>query len=191
MMRAMWIHYPDDIIARGIGDQYLWGRDMIVAPVYEKGATSRKVYLPEGKWYDWWDNTEYEGGKFIRRSVNLSIMPVFARAGAVIPFDPTRQYTSQQVDEPLEIRIYAGSEGFFNLYEDDGVSLDYLENKNITKTEFHWDDKKAALTIKPHDDSSLNAGNRERKFRLKLLPSGEEKLINYKGKKIIISLKNE
>jgi len=191
MMRAMWIHYPDDIIARGIGDQYLWGRDMIVAPVYEKGASSREVYLPDGEWYDWWDNTEYEGGKFIRRSVNLSIMPLFVSAGAIIPFDPVRQYTSQPVDEPLEIRIYTGADGSFMLYEDDGVSLDYLENKNINKTKFHWDDKKAVLTIKPHDDSSLNEVNRERKFRLKLLPSGEAKLINYKGEKIIISLKYE
>lgn len=191
MMRAMWIHYPDDKIARGIGDQYLWGRNMLIAPVYEKNATSRKVYLPEGIWYDWWNNKEYIGGAQIERNVDLTIMPAFVNAGAIIPLDPVRQYTAQPVDEPLEIRIYTGADGSYTLYEDDGVSLDYLENKNINKTKFYWDDKKAALTIKSHNNSSLNAVNRERKFRLKLLPSGEERLINYKGEKIIISLKYE
>ena len=191
MMRAMWVHYPGDSIARGIGDQYLWGKDMLIAPVYKKGATGRKVYLPTGIWYDWWDNKEFSGGKYIEREVDLDIMPVFVRSGSIIPLDPSRQYTSQQVDEPIEIRIYTGSDGLFILYEDDGMSLDYLENKNTTETEFSWNEKNKALTIKPHGNTVSNKGNLEREFRLLLLPSGEEKLISYEGKKIIIKLKNE
>ncbi|MDZ7737845.1 MAG: glycoside hydrolase family 31 protein [Bacteroidales bacterium] len=105
MMRAMWLHYPGDKLAAGLGNQYLWGRDMLVAPVYERGAAERRVYLPDGLWYDWWNNDKYEGGKYITRSVNLDIMPIFVKAGAVIPVDPLRQYTSQQVDEPVEIKV--------------------------------------------------------------------------------------
>ncbi len=191
MMRAMWIHYPDDEVARGMGDQYLWGRNMLIAPVYEKGVSSRKVYLPEGMWYDWWDNKEFSGGKHIERKVDLDIMPVFIRSGSIIPFDPSRQYTSQKVDEPLEIRIYTGSDGLFTLYEDDGTSLNYLENENITETEFRWEDKNKVLTIEPDDKAASKTVTIERKFRLKLLPSGEEKLISYNGQKIIIQLTDE
>lgn len=191
MMRAMWIHYPGDSLARGIGDQYMWGSSMLIAPVYEKNARNRKVYLPEGKWYDWWDNKEFSGGKYIQCKVDLDIMPVFIRSGAIIPFDPPRQYTSQHVDEPLEIRIYTGSDGLYILYEDDGISLDYLKNKNTTITEFRWDEKNKALTIKPNGNSVSKTGSVERKFRLILLPSGEEKLISYNGQKISIKLKNE
>ena len=58
LMRAMWLHYPDDPRARGLGTQYLWGRDLLIAPVFTKGATSRDVYLPKGDWYDWWTNAK-------------------------------------------------------------------------------------------------------------------------------------
>ncbi|NQU21181.1 MAG: hypothetical protein HQ567_07860, partial [Candidatus Nealsonbacteria bacterium] len=71
MMRSLWLHYPNDKQARRIGDQYLWGRDLLIAPVYKKGATVRKVYLPAGKWYDWWTGKAVEGGKTITRQVDL------------------------------------------------------------------------------------------------------------------------
>ena len=61
LMRAMWLHYPTDERARGLGNQFLWGRDLLVAPVFTKGATSRDVYLPKGEWYDWWTNAPRDG----------------------------------------------------------------------------------------------------------------------------------
>jgi len=183
MMRAMWLHYPEDKVATAKGDQYLWGKDMIIAPVYEKGASMRKVYLPEGIWYDWWDNTEYRGGKNIEREVDLATMPLFVRAGAIIPFDPLRQYTSEPVDMPIEIKVFRGDDGSFTMYEDDGISLDYLENKNITLTDFIWNDKAGSLTIKPNANKGVES-KKLRKFKVILLPSEETKTITYNGKSI-------
>lgn len=135
--------------------------------------------LSEGLWYDWWDNKEYEGGKFITRYVDLTIMPLFTKAGAIIPFDPLRQFTSQPVDEPLEIRIYAGADGSYTLYEDDGISLDYLDDRNINLTRFEWEDDTRTLTIEPVDNED-NKIERNREFMIVMLPSGKQKLVNYR-----------
>lgn len=181
MMRAMWLHYPEDEIAMAKGDQYMWGRDILVAPVYKKGALSRKVYLPEGNWYDWWTNKKYTGGESITRNVKLSIMPLFVREGAIIPFDPPRQYTGQHVSDPLEIKIYSGSDGKYTLYRDDGLSLDYLDNKNTDITEFVWDDEGKVLTVRPvctdpgADDTGMP-------IKLHLIPGGKTKQVEYRGK---------
>src|SRR5687768_7176448 len=77
LMRALWLHYPNDTVARKTGDEFLWGRDMLIAPVYEKKATTRSVYLPQGTWYDWWNNTKQTGGQTIVRSVDLATMPIY------------------------------------------------------------------------------------------------------------------
>ena len=147
-MRALWLHYPDDERARGIGSEYLWGRDLLVAPVFEKGATTRKVYLPAGTWYDWWTGEKIAGGREITRKVDLATMPIYARAGAIIPLDPVRQYTDEPVNEPLTIRIHPGADGSYTLYEDDGTSLGYLKG-DFALTTFTWDDKARTLTIEP------------------------------------------
>ncbi len=188
MMRAMWLHYPGDKLAAGLGNQYLWGRDMLVAPVYEKGADERRVYLPVGLWYDWWNNDKYEGGKYITRSVNLDIIPIFVKAGAVIPFDPLRQYTSQMVNEPLEIRVYTGADGSFTLYEDDGISLDYLENKGVGLTGFSWDDSARILTVSPQKPAPAATGE-SREFNIMLLPSGETEKVIYSGAELEVVFK--
>ena len=73
LMRALWLHYPTDKQALGQSEEFLWGRDILIAPVYEKGATSREVYLPAGTWYDWWDNTRQNGGQTVTRAVDLAI----------------------------------------------------------------------------------------------------------------------
>src|SRR6202012_676499 len=154
LMRALWLHYPDDPVARGMGSEYLWGRDLLIAPVFEKGAVSRDVYLPAGKWYDWWTLRRQTGGKTIRREVDLSIMPIYVRAGAIIPFDPIRQYTAQPVTQPTTLRIYPGNDGDFTLYEDDGISQDYLKGI-VTLIHLHWNDKARTLSLSPGEASSL------------------------------------
>lgn len=176
-MRAMWLHYPDDEQAQGMGSQYLWGRDFLVAPVFTKGAESRDVYLPEGQWYDFWTNEAHAGGQTVTREVDLATMPLYVRAGAVIPLDPVRQYTSQAVDGPTTLRVYAGADGEFTLYEDDGVSFDYLEGEH-TLTRMTWDDSERRLTIEP---ASAGGDGAARTFRVELLPSGETKQIEYGG----------
>ena len=86
-IRAMWLHYPDDARCRELGNQYLWGRDLLVAPVFKPGATTRDVYLPKGDWYDFWTNEKISGGRTITRPVDLATMPIFVRAGAILPLD--------------------------------------------------------------------------------------------------------
>ena len=148
LMRAMWLHYPDDPRAAADGSQYLWGRDILVAPVFKQGARSREVYLPKGDWYDWWTNERQTGGKSITREVDLKTMPLYVRAGAIIPFDPVRQYTGEQAAEPTTLKLYRGADGQFTLYDDDGISLDYLKNRAVW-IRFTWNDSARRLTIEP------------------------------------------
>ena len=88
MMRAMWLHHPDDPAAVARGDQFFWGRDILVAPVVEKGATARSVYLPKGAWNDFWTGERVEGGREIDRAVDLATTPIYVRAGAIVPMGP-------------------------------------------------------------------------------------------------------
>ena len=148
MMRSMWLHHPTDPKVRSIGDQYLWGRDLLIAPVYKKGATTRDVYLPAGKWYDWWTGKLETGGRSVQRAVDLATMPIYVRAGAIVPVDPIRQYTGQKVDEPTTLKIYQGANGNYTLYDDDGNSLEYLKGESV-QTLIKWDDAAKTLSIEP------------------------------------------
>jgi len=116
--------------------------------VFTQGATSREVYLPQGDWYDWWTNEKQSGGAALTREVNLATMPIYVRAGAIIPFDPVRQYTGEVIDEPTALKVYSGSDGQFTMYEDDGISLDYLQGRAIW-TRLTWDDSRKRLVIEP------------------------------------------
>ncbi len=186
MMRAMWLHYPDDEVAKGKGGQYLWGRDMLIAPVFTKNANSRKVYLPKGEWYDWWTNQKEKGGKSLIRDVDLATMPIYIRAGAIIPFDPVRQYTSQEVNEPTTLKVYTGANGEFNLYEDDGITLEYLEGE-AEITSIKWDNEERKLTIEPFSREGDNQCT-ERIFRIEFLPEGIIKDVRYMGEPVEIEL---
>lgn len=184
LMRALWLHYPNDKGAIGIADEYLWGRDMLIAPVYEKDARTRQVYLPKGDdWYDWWTNEEITGGKYIERNIDLTTMPIYVRAGAIIPLDPIRQYAAQKANGPTTLRIYTGSDGNYTLYEDDGISLDYLEGKyNLTKIK--WNNSERRLEIEPlHKGVEAPA----RTFKIELLPVGTTKEVEYRGENLKIS----
>src|SRR5690348_13706884 len=125
IIRALWLHYPDDPVAVARDDEYLWGRDILVAPVCEKSATSRRVYLPRGDWYDFWTDEKMTGGREITCAVDLETMPLFVRAGAILPLGPVKQHTQQEPTEPLAVTVYPGADGSFLLYEDDGKSFDY------------------------------------------------------------------
>jgi alpha-glucosidase/alpha-D-xyloside xylohydrolase len=125
IMRAMWLHYPDDAAATALGDQYLWGRDMLVAPVVEKGATSRRLYLPKGAWIDFWKEERVEGGREVDRAVDLETTPLYVRAGAIVPMGPVKQYADEPTDKPLTLVVYSGADGASSLYEDDGKSFEH------------------------------------------------------------------
>jgi alpha-glucosidase/alpha-D-xyloside xylohydrolase len=146
IIRALWLHYPDDPDAIARGDQYLWGRDILVAPVVEKGATSRRLYLPRGTWYDFWTETPADGGREIDRAVDLETMPLYMRAGAIVPMGPVRQYTSEPVEGPLTLVVYPGSDGSFLLYEDDGQTFDYRKGEWMGIA-MQWRDAQRRLTL--------------------------------------------
>jgi alpha-glucosidase/alpha-D-xyloside xylohydrolase len=183
LMRAMWLHYPDDVNAAALGDQFMWGRDLLIAPVHAKGATSRDVYLPAGDWYDWWSNTKTTGGRMVTRAVDLGTMPIYVRAGAIIPVDPVRQYTSQPVSEPTTLQIYRGADGRYTLYEDDGISQAYLRGR-ASWTRLTWDDRVKQLTIGPGTPGSSSIVGAPREFRVLVLPEGTTKRVSYAGKAV-------
>ena len=186
LMRALWLHYPGDSVARGIGSEYLWGRDLLIAPVFEKEATTRDVYLPAGTWYDWWSGETVSGGRTVTRQVDLSIMPIYVRAGAIIPFDTIRQYTSQPVTVPTTLRIYPGADGDFTLYDDDGISQQYLHGRS-TFLHITWDDHTRTLTLRPASPAGLPL---RRRFLVQDMsrPGTPAKPIFYKGKTMTVHL---
>ncbi len=146
VMRALWLHYPADPSAVACGDQYLWGPCLLVAPVVEKGATTRQVYLPKGGWFDFWTGERVEGGRQIPRTVDLDIMPLYVRAGSILPMGPVKQYVAQHVAEPLSIHLYPGADTKFLLYQDDGSSFDYRKGE-WTGIEMKWDDRGRTLNL--------------------------------------------
>jgi len=162
MMRALWLHHPDDPQAVARGDQFLWGRDILVSPVVEKGATSRRLYLPRGAWFDFWTEERTEGGREIDRRVDLETMPLHVRAGAILPFGPLKQYVGEPVENTLSVTVYPGTNGAFDLYEDDGRTFDYLKGEWM-RLAMNWDDAARRFTIR------LSPGSR-------LLPSAKRPL---------------
>jgi alpha-glucosidase/alpha-D-xyloside xylohydrolase len=147
VMRALWLHYPDDATAVARADEYLWGRDMLVAPVVEQGATTRRVYLPKGRWYDWWSDALTEGGRELERAVDLATIPLYVRAGAVIPMGPVKQYVTERSDDPITLVVYPGADGRSTWYEDDGESFDYRRGEWM-RVLLDWNDSSRRLTLR-------------------------------------------
>jgi alpha-glucosidase (family GH31 glycosyl hydrolase) len=146
IMRALWLHFPDEPKAVECGDQYLWGGNVLVAPVVEKGATTRRVYLPRGAWYDFWTHERVEGGREISRPVDLETMPLYVREGSILPLGPVKQFTGEIVEEPLSISVYPGADASFLLYEDDGASFNY-RNGEWMGIQVAWDDARRILSL--------------------------------------------
>lgn len=182
-MRPMWLHDAADAASRDRADQYLWGRDLLIAPVFEKGAKERVVHLPPGLWYDWWSGKAEPGGRSVRRAVDLATMPIYVRAGAILPLDPVRQHTSEKVDEPTTLRVHAGADGAFTLYDDDGISQAYLRGEG-TAINLRWDDKTRRLTM-----STTQWPNQTptRPFRVELHPEKKTQQLEFDGKTTTIT----
>jgi alpha-glucosidase/alpha-D-xyloside xylohydrolase len=153
IIRPLWLHFSDDPKAVECGDQYLWGKSMLVAPVVEKGATTRRVYLPASTWYDFWTGERLEGGREISQPVELDSMPLFVRAGSILALGPVKQFADEKVDEPLSISIYPGADASFLLYEDDGISFNYRKG-DWMGIQMAWNDARKTLNLQ------LAAGSR-------------------------------
>ncbi len=129
LMRPLVLNYPDDPNAWDLGTQYLWGDDILVAPVTRKGAMQSTVYLPADTWYDFWTHEAHLGPGSITVAAPLARLPLFVRAGAIIPFGPVKQYDAEPVADDLMLLIYPHGHSSFDLYEDDGRSNAYLKQK--------------------------------------------------------------
>ena len=125
IMRPLWLAFPADSRSLMCDDEYLFGDHILVAPVLAPSAQKRAVSLPPGQWHDFWTGDPVTGGQEVSRTVDLKTMPLYVRAGAVIPLGPVRQYVTEPVDGPLTLRVYPGADGRFSLYEDDGESFRY------------------------------------------------------------------
>ena len=147
IIRALWLHYPDDSVAVSRGDEYLYGRDILVAPVVEKGATTRSVYLPRGLWFDFWTNEKHAGGTEVTRAVDLATMPLYVRAGAILPTDPVRQYTGEPVDEPMTLTVFPGTDGSGFLYQDDGETFNFRNGQSM-RIEMRWTESTRRLDLR-------------------------------------------
>jgi alpha-glucosidase (family GH31 glycosyl hydrolase) len=154
VMRGLWLHYPDDAVATARADEYLWGRDVLVAPVVEQGATSRQVYLPRGGWSDFWTGERVDGGRETARAVDLETLPLYVRAGAILPLGPVKQYVNEKVDAPLSLTVYPGADGSFRLYEDDGTSFNYRKGEWMG-IDMRWDNAARKLSLRLAEGSRM------------------------------------
>ena len=184
IMRALWLHYPDDSRSVESSNQYLWGRDILVAPVTEKGAAHKRVYLPPGTWYDFWSGEKNPGATTVERKVDLATLPLYVRAGAIIPLGPVKQYTTEKSNEPVVFRVYPGADGQCDLYEDDGTSFDY-KNGKFTRLRANWNDGQRQFTL-AHAGGEAPAA--KRKFAVRLAGSTAEKAFVFDGKTSSVQL---
>jgi len=148
LMRALCLDWPDDAKAVLIDDEYLWGESFLVAPVHEKGARAREVYLPAGDWWDFWSGARAAGNRSLTREVDLETMPLYVKAGAIVPMGPVRQHTGEAVGDPVTLRVYPGADGRFAWYDDDGSSYRH-ETGDFMRVECAWNDKSRTLTLNP------------------------------------------
>ncbi len=185
MMRALWLHAPDDPQALAQGDVYLWGRDILVAPVVEKGATQRTLYVPAGAWFDFWTEDRIEGQRDISRAVDLATLPLYVRAGAIIPRAPVRQSTAHAVDGPLRLTVYPGADGSASLYEDDGLSFAFQDGA-FTRILATWRDAEGRLTLSLAQDSAPL--RTPRAFLVRLASTPVEHAITFDGRKQTVLL---
>lgn len=146
MTRALPFDFPGDASVRNIANQFMFGPALLVNPVTTTGATSRSVYLPAGSWYDFWTGAPAAGGASVNASAPLSSIPIYGRAGGILPMGPKIQYATQSVD-PIELRVYPGANGSFTLYEDAGDGYDYEKGTGYATIPITYTDNPRNLII--------------------------------------------
>ncbi len=176
MHRMLAFDFPKDSVARDIADQFMFGDSLLVCPVlspmyYDKASMpienspkSREVYLPKGSgWYDFWTNEYYEGGQVIIADAQIDTIPLYVKAGSILPMTESMNYVDEIVDAPVELRVYSGRDCTFKLYEDEGNSYRYEEGEYAI-SKMIWDDKNKKLTIgEPKGTYKGMVNNREYK----------------------------
>ncbi|HLY59716.1 MAG TPA: glycoside hydrolase family 31 protein [Terriglobia bacterium] len=192
LMRPLPMDFRLDMRAQNIGDQFMFGPALLVNPVTEPAATVRHLYLPKAKWYDFWKGTEAEGGKSVDSPAPLERIPLFVRAGSIIPMGPDLQYSTQAPADPIELRVYRGADGDFTIYEDENDNYNYEKGVHAT-IPLHWDDAQNRLTIGERR-GSFPGMLEKRTFRIVMVgpnhgtgidPAAQaDKVVEYSGKQI-------
>jgi hypothetical protein len=160
--------------------------DILVAPVVEAGATSRKVYLPRGTWIDFWTNERVIGGREIERAVDLATIPIYVRSGAVIPLGPIKQYTDEPSNTPLRLVVYPGADGTSSVYEDDGKSFDYRQGAWMGIVA-EWRDGPRQLTLRLAPGSRMLAPA-PRRIDLQLAGGKDTRALTFTGETVTTRL---
>ncbi|WP_185234675.1 TIM-barrel domain-containing protein [Teredinibacter franksiae] len=147
LMRGLVMDFPKDEIAGNLNDQYMFGPSILVSPVYENGARSRNLYLPAGtSWYDFYTGAKSDGGQHVEAAAPLNRMPLYVKAGSIIPTAPEVQYADQILNAPITLNVYTGADGNFELYEDDGRSYGY-EKGEWSRIPFSYNEAAGTLTL--------------------------------------------
>ena len=194
-MRPLVMDFREDERAQNIGDQFMFGPAFLVNPVTEPEAASRLVYLPRHRWYDFWTGKVSEGGRIVNAIAPLEQMPVYVKAGSIVPLGPDEEWSTQKPADPIELRIYPGADGDFIIYEDENDTYHY-EKGVYAKIPLHWDDKAQALSIgqrKGHFPGMLE----NRSFRVVFVRENHgvgatasdeaDKVVQYSGQQITVS----
>jgi alpha-D-xyloside xylohydrolase len=198
MMRALPMDFRRDSAVYEISDQYMFGPAFLVNPVTQPNADSRQVYLPASTtWANFWTGEVLTGGQRIDTPAQQRTIPLFMRAGSIVPLGPTLQYVDEKPADPIELRVYGGAHGRFTLYEDEGDSYDYEKGVYAT-IDFTWDDAAKTLTIGPRQ-GEFPGMLKERTFHIVWVrpghgvgmdPTGEpDVVVQYKGDAVQVSKK--
>jgi alpha-glucosidase len=159
ILRPLLYEYFNDPKVYELHDQVLLGSSILAAPICRPGVEARSVYLPDGVWYDWWTGEKSRGGRYILAHAPLEVMPLYVRAGSIIPLYPVCQHLDE-IPDSLTLRVYPG-EGEFTLYEDDGHSFDYREGMySTTRYKVSMEGEEAIVEVFPRQ-GLYRPGDRE------------------------------
>ena len=187
-MRPLYFDFPKDLRALVVGTEYLFGKSLLVAPVTDTQLL-KTIYLPKGiDWYDYWTNTKIPGGRILQRGVPTDLIPLYVKAGTILPMGPEVEYATEKRWDNLDLKIYPGADGEFVLYEDENDNYNY-EKGAYTEIRFSWDDAAKTLTV---DDrkGEFNGMLQNRTFNVTLIGStkAEPVVVKYEGKKTSVNL---
>ena len=194
-MRPLVMDFRSDPRAQNTGDQFMFGPAFLVNPVTDPAVATRQLYLPDTKWYDFWTGSMLEGGRTTMAIAPLERLPLYVRAGSILPLGPDEEWSTEKVADPIELRIYRGANGDFTLYEDENDNYDYEKGAYAT-IPLHWDDAGHTLTM--GDRRGQFPGMLEsRSFRLIFVSENHgvgvsptdaaDKVVEYSGKQITVT----
>jgi len=194
-MRGLIMDFRNDMHSATIADQFMFGPALLVNPVTDPGVGSRQVYLPKAKWYDFWNGSSVEGPRVIDAAAPIDKLPLFVRAGSIVPLGPAMEWSTEKQEDPLELRIYRGADGDFTLYEDENDGYDYEQGVYAT-IPFHWDDAKQTLIVGDRKGTFPGMLN-ERRFQIVFAGEGHgvgilaedkpDRVVTYSGKHLVIA----